>query len=309
MVNGPYYSDRQGSTQPRIKEGISPTTWGGIIAAIDTRFENGSFGERFPLICQRTSLAYGCNQRNFVAALKSRIPNLEWPLNPSKVPDTLDVLDLLEFCYDAVGQVEEVVEEPSLDEVIQRLGSIFPDKPCHRHIQFSVEEGEDDFREEINYIFARNGVAYEFDEEGYIVRLGPEVLRETLTSAIFRTGDSTLDSLLETARRKFLNPDIIVRQESLEKLWDAWERLKTLHTPNKQKGISDLLERAVPDPNLRNRINQEAVALTNIGNDFMIRHSETNKIKIEQSEHVDYLFQRLFALIWMIIKGCKKPDT
>ena len=34
--------------------------------------------------------------------------------------------------------------------------------------------------------------------------------------------------MLETARRKFLDPDEAIRREALEKLWDAFERIKTV---------------------------------------------------------------------------------
>jgi hypothetical protein len=34
----------------------------------------------------------------------------------------------------------------------------------------------------------------------------------------------------------------------------------------------------------------------------MIRHTEVNKVAVEDSEHVDYLFHRLFALIRLILR-------
>ncbi len=54
---------------------------------------------------------------------------------------------------------------------------------------------------------------------------------------MFRTGDATLDDLLEASRQKILNRSLDVRRESLEKLWDAWERLKTLE-PGRDKSES-----------------------------------------------------------------------
>lgn len=44
-----------------------------------------------------------------------------------------------------------------------------------------------------------------------------------LTSTTFATGDWVLDGLPETARRKYLDPDLSVRREALEELWDAWD--------------------------------------------------------------------------------------
>lgn len=34
----------------------------------------------------------------------------------------------------------------------------------------------------------------------------------------------------------------------------------------------------------------------------MIRHTETDKVPIRGSDHVDYLFQRMFAIIRLLLK-------
>ena len=47
---------------------------------------------------------------------------------------------------------------------------------------------------------------------------------EILSPTMFRTGDVETDRLLETARQKILKPHKEVRQDALEKLWDAFER-------------------------------------------------------------------------------------
>lgn len=307
MVNGPYYSDRQGDTQPCIKEDISPTAWGGIIAEINRRFDDNSFGHRFPLICPGTKLAYGCNQGSFVATLKSRIPNLQWPLNPNEVPNTLVVLDLLEFCHDVVGRVEEAVDPQTLKKPIQGLGNIFPDELCHIHLKFSINEGQGAFRNEINCIFFRNGIAYELNAEGQVIRLGPEPLRSTLTSATFNTGDANLDSLLESARSKYLNPDPNTRKEALEKLWDAWERLKTIEPgSDKKESAKRILDRAASEIKFREVLENEAITLTSIGNDFQIRHFETNRVPLTEDQHVDYLFYRMFSLVWLLLRATNR---
>jgi hypothetical protein len=98
----------------------------------------------------------------------------------------------------------------------------------HDHLSFDREEGQRELQERVNQLFARNGLVYELQESGQVVRAGPPVLHESLHSTTFSTGDSDLDAMLETARAKFLAPDPRIRRESLEKLWDAWERLKTL---------------------------------------------------------------------------------
>lgn len=127
------------------------------------------------------------------------------------------------------------------------------------------------------------------------------VLRDFLKEPDFCTDDLELDRLLEAARAKFSDSNPEIRAEALEKLWDAWERLKTIHSDDKKVGIRLLLEEAIPDQTLRARVEEEATALTRIGNEFMIRHTETNKIKLTRTAEVDYLFHRLFALVWLLL--------
>jgi hypothetical protein len=104
-------------------------------------------------------------------------------------------------------------------------------------------------------------------------------------------------------RTKFLNPDRETRKEGLQRLWDAWERLKTIEpAANKAASIRALLDRAASEPNLRCVIEDDARQLTEVGNTFQIRHHETNKTPIESSDEIDYLFGRLFVLIRLVLR-------
>jgi hypothetical protein len=103
------------------------------------------------------------------------------------------------------------------------------------------------------------------------------------------------------AREKFLNRSLETPRESLEKIWDAWERLKTLEPGDKKTSVTLLLNKAAAEPSFRARLETEARELTEIGNKFMIRHTEIDKVPIELSDHVDYLFLRMFALIRLLL--------
>ena len=48
--------------------------------------------------------------------------------------------------------------------------------------------------------------------------------------------------------------------------------------------------------------NTEFKALTDIGNNFRIRHHETNKIDITDIRHFDYFFNRCLSLIGLAIQ-------
>lgn len=287
-MNEIYFSDREFGARPRIKEEISRNAWGGIIALIKSYIADSSFGYRYPLLCQEGKGIYGCDENSFSLAIEAEIPSVRWPLSQDRIPTTPEILDIIEFCHRAVGK-------PIKIDYHRFLG--------HSHFRFEVEEGRVAFRGDINLIFSRNGLAYELGTDGSIVRLAPVVLRDALRYAIFKTGDADLDLLLESARTKYLDPDPNVRRESLEKLWDAWERLKSIEPDkNKKSSVEALLNKAASEQNFRERLDKEARELTEIGNKFRIRHSETNQTSLELSEHLDYLFHRLFALIRLFLR-------
>ncbi|KFG67139.1 hypothetical protein [Microvirga sp. BSC39] len=289
-----YFSDREAGALPRDRDTINQAVWDGIRAIIRSRVEDGSFGARFPAMCPDGRGPIGTDETAFWQVMRSEIPNLdEKPWHPSAaMPSMLDGLDVIEFCWQAVGKPVE-----------GSYHSYFG----HHHLNFEVEGGRAEFRDSVNRIFRRNGLVFELSEGGEIVRLAPLALADTLSRIAFRTGDSELDRLLDKSRRKFLDPDLDIRRESLEALWDAWERLKTLGGSAKKAGISSLLNSVSgPDsPRLRAALEQDAVALTELGNQLRIRHSETDREAITSHSQVDYLYHRLFALVQATLRAAE----
>lgn len=290
-----YFSDREQGSRPRTEEIISPVAWGGVVALIQSLISSGAFGARFPAPCPDGQGPIGTDEHSLSQAVLAEMPGLNWPLQTTErveyeiqafAPDTLLVLDLIEFCYRSVGM-------PIQGSHHSYFG--------HYHLSFDIAEGKDAFRADINRIFSRNNLAYELGSTGQVVRLAPTVLRESLSSAIFRTGDRTLDTMLEDSRVKFLNPDSAIRRESLERLWDCWERLKSLENTNKKLSVESLLAKASPDTAFRAALNAEAQALTEIGNSFHIRHTEVSQAAVTDSAHIDYLFHRLYCMIQLLL--------
>jgi hypothetical protein len=80
--------------------------------------------------------------------------------------------------------------------------------------------------------------------------------------------------------------------------------LKTVEAgKDKKESAKALLDKAATEPIFRFRLEQEARELTEIGNKFMIRHTETDKVPIQDSAHVDYLFQRMFSIIRLLLNA------
>lgn len=309
-----YFSDREGELKPRVKEELPLNVWKGIIAIFSRMMGDGSFGKAFPQLCFHGPIC-GYDKSLFLDTLKAEIPDIVWPLTADKKPPLFTMLDFIEFCYKYAAK-PQIIEYHSLEQhnfinslsTLSGFSHLFRDEPepGHYHFSYNIEDGQEEFREAINRIFARNGIIYEVTEAGSIIRLAPVGLREQLQQTIFYTRDSDLDTLLNSARMKFLDPDIDIRKESLEKLWDDWERLKTIEAPNKKTSMGILLEKTSVEVYFREIINDEATSLTEIGNKFRIRHSETTKIPIESSDHVDYLFSRLFSLIYLLLKATNR---
>ena len=290
-----YFSEREHGERPRINREIPPTVWNGILSLIRVRIDDGSFGKSFPEVCSDNSMwSCGVNERSFTAAMEAEIPALArdarvWQFSKTYTPETTAVLDVIEFCW-------EHVSKPERDHYHGFLK--------HNHLKFDDSTGRAEFGEKVNRIFQRNEMAFTLTEGGRIERIVPETFSNELRPANFRTGDAVLDELLESARQKFLAPSDDDHRDALEKLWDAWERLKTVDVDDKKLGSQKMLDEAAGSNQSKFRalLEQEAMSLTKAGNSLFIRHSETVQERLETSEHVDYLFHRMFALIHLILK-------
>jgi len=283
-----YFSDKELGPRSRTIEEISEAAWGGIIGIINSELKKSSFGLDFPLECPDGGATAGNDRDNFSMCLRGEISAIPWPLELTPVPHKFAILDLVQFCYNHIAQAQS-----------HYYHSFFQ----HDHFNFDRDAGRRTFRESVSRIFSRNGIAFELEESGKIIRLTNPILQTLLSSAIFETGDVTLDSLLEDSRCRFLNRDPVVRGEALEKLWDAWERIKTIE-PGKDKKESTkiILDKVSSNQQFRDLLETEALELTRIGNNFRIRHSETNKEEIDDPAHVDYCFHRMFAMIMLLLK-------
>jgi len=91
------------------------------------------------------------------------------------------------------------------------------------------------------------------------------------------------------------------RVHALEKIWDAFERVKTFFGEKKVSAPELVKLVANGNSGMEKLIGDEAKALTNIGNTFHIRHFETDRIEITDNKHIDYLFYRMSSLIHLFL--------
>ena len=122
------------------------------------------------------------------------------------------------------------------------------------------------------------------------------------------TKDKKLNELIEEAKDRFISND---KKVALEKLWDAYERLKTHFSEKKNKSTEELITIISQDFDKdlekyknsnedddcnKNFIEAEFHRLTKVGNNYQIRHYEIDKKEVS-SQHINYYFFRMLSLI------------
>lgn len=128
------------------------------------------------------------------------------------------------------------------------------------------------------------------------------VQNELLFNQQAETSDKTLNNLISSARTLFLQGNI---QLAIEKIWDALERIKTLLHEDKKEGIKMICVK-LGDELVPVFFDKEYALLTDTGNKYQIRHFETDKKPIQNSETQKYLFFRALSLINLTLSRMQK---
>lgn len=122
---------------------------------------------------------------------------------------------------------------------------------------------------------------------------------EIILNNYVSSNDDKINELIIKSRNLYLTKDL---DGALEKIWDAFERLKTIFSEvdkkSSAKKLCDICSKSLDIDS----INNEFMALTDIGNNYQIRHFETNKKTIEDANTKIYLYFRMLSLIMFAIK-------
>ncbi len=155
-----------------------------------------------------------------------------------------------------------------------------------------IDVAIEDFKNMLEYCYSANEV-YDISSAFEL-----NINTELLFSEHVNSSDITLNELVEDSRDKYLKGD---KQGAVEKIWDALERSKTILNKDKGKGIKALCETCAIDLD-DTFYNDEYKLLTDIGNNYQIRHFETNKKEIKDEDTLKYLYFRAFTLVNYAIK-------
>lgn len=117
--------------------------------------------------------------------------------------------------------------------------------------------------------------------------------------ADFQIDDFEFNKLVEQAFQYYKEARI---DTATEKIWDAFERIKTFYKKCDKKSSVEKLLDTVSKNNAAYKaiLEGEFASLTKLGNEFRIRHHETDKKDICCKEHYDYLFHRGIAVLRLV---------
>lgn len=279
-----FYSDRTLGPVPRDQDELPDVTRTGLVAYVDGLIYQHWFARSFPEECPDGNSVCGTDVDNLLADVRALIPGIRWPLNAQHLSD-LEVLDLLEYTYAHIAKPKQ-----------ESFHSFFK----HWELTFNRKPAVRDYRGRVNQMLARGGANYEMDDEGRIQRRGSAPVRRLVDGLRPVTGDDDLDQMIHYATVLYTSKDPRQRQVALEKLWDGYERLKTItRVGNKKQSIQGLLK-VIEPPELREAIEKEMHSLTDIGNKFRIRHAEVGTTPIPDAAR-DYLFTRMGDLLMYLL--------
>lgn len=153
------------------------------------------------------------------------------------------------------------------------------------------------FEEEINTIFRLNGISVELKK--YEIHSASN--KSISIDDSIQIKEYGLEDLLREAE------DLYNKNQysyAVEKLWDAFERLKSYYNPslNKKKSAEKIIEDiSFGNEEIKNMFDSEFKALTEIGNSYRIRHHEKDKIDIINDLHYEYFYKRCLSLISVLL--------
>ncbi len=305
------FSDREGVKRPQ-RETISNRIWKGITAIIQRFIGADCLSKDFPQLCPDGNGICGFDSEDFNNVLSATIPIMHYPF-PS-----FEYLQSDPWAEEEEQYTESNIQYGILDTIefvySHIYGAIKDPKHYHsffNHYELSFSNGiteRESFREAINQLFERNGISFRLIETGQIIRNLTPLIDED--QAHITTADKKVHDLLTTSLEKIHNPRFEERKLGLEKLWDAFERIKTVYdqTKNKSDSINKLLgDISSGNDLLQSELSDECRLLTNIGNKFQIRHFESDTKPIDDPNVVDYFYCRMFALLKLLLT--KIPNT
>ena len=255
---------------------------------------------KFPEYCpDYGNVVCGLDLASFEKSLKFQIPGLFYGYDGKVVYPSVDDYDqyaLLDYIEYIGGNIKDITEYD--------YHTFFQ----HHHLKLeNTEQVFVSFQNEVNEVFELTGLLYTLADSKRVERITTADTQIDESKEIVQTiKEPGLKDLINEAVSFYKHPNPAIYRSAVEKLWDALERVKTFYVPagmDKKKSVETLIKSmANNQQHFFDLFTTEFRTLPEIGNNYRIRHHETDKYDINDDNYYEYFFNRCFALIVLAIK-------
>lgn len=300
----PLYSERAFGSKPRTNDEITLPLWKGIIALLERFEQKNYFAEAYPEGCQDNPAEIWATDSNKLSTELELFTGLAWPLKTTKdaqeywmpsepyVPPKYEIFDTLEFLFHRTSTPSECSFHPFFN---------------HYHLNFKNDGvAKEEFSSELNRLFTITGMIYEFNpNNGHIEAMVGEETKLLINNALSgKMMDAEYQEMLQVACTNITSFRLEVAYQSLEKLWDAFERLKCYFHPEdknqKKASVARIISLFADNDVFQAEVEAEMHKVTALGNSLRIRHSEPHQSTLTNHRQINYLFRRCLALVVLI---------
>lgn len=305
-----YYTERHGMRAPVEKTyDIDPDKYGVLMQCCEEYYDNIAW--KYPDECKDGRGCCGIDKWKLAADMRYEIPSLF--ISDSGV---IGIPSVIQNCFEPEPR-EEKYDQYALLDFIEFLFANVRDTQkedyhkFYNHYHLNTKPTtmiKNQFRDKINKCFEKMGLLYTLDSNGKVERVFVNDIATTeVVNTVLSVQEKGTKELLREAINLHRSHDPNAARDSVEKLWDAFERLKTYYTNlNKQASVNQIIsDMSDGSEEYYKLINEEFITLTKIGNEYRIRHHETDKIEISDIRYYDYFFNRCLSLITLAVQYLK----
>ena len=191
------------------------------------------------------------------------------------------------------------LEDMSLNDLYKIIQCLFKRKYFEGD-ECDIKEAKEALRQEIN------NACQEDDIEDLSDVFDIDINTSLLFNKEIRTDDDILNSDIEKAKEQYIKGDL---QLAVEKIWDSFERIKSYYDKDKKSSVKKIVAslsdeiksaKSSQDTDEDKFFEKELRELTELGNNYKIRHSEKDRAVITNHFTQEYLFFRVLNLIILI---------
>ncbi len=305
-----YYTERHGMRNP-IKQTyeIDSSKYAVLLGCCENYYDNIAW--KYPVECEDGLGCCGLDKYRLADEMKYEIPDLYIDdygfVGVPRIVNNMynsghtdlkynqyALLDFIEFMYDNIYDIVKIEYHQFFN---------------HYHLRKLSSKGiMIKFLTDINACFTKTGLLYKLTASGEVERvISNDVVTPDIVNKVLNIEEKGTRELLQEAIYLHRSHDPSAARDSVEKIWDAFERMKTYYRDlDKKESITQIVSNmAGGSVDYRDLIEEEFTKLTKIGNTFRIRHHETNKIEITDIRYYDYFFNRCLSLIALAVQYLK----